>query len=124
AWVVPLLFSGIVACQEETESINNSPVEPTVPGTTQELPPPSVNSDMPNPSTSSDQPSKQARSITGEVMSIEDQIYMIRNSENEEIRVEANSMTLVDEGIEVGDKAEIRYSVDEKPLSIRKLRRA
>ena len=46
----------------------------------------------------------------------------MKDSENKEIRIEANSMTLVDESIGVGDKAEIRYSADNQPTAIRKVR--
>lgn len=120
-WCVPLLFLAIVGCQDETAPVNNPPVEPTVSGNSQEIPAPPVESNTPNPS-STDQPSDHARLIIGEVMAIDDKSYMIKDSENKEIRVETTSMTLVDEGIAVGDTAEIRYSAEEKPLAIRKVR--
>lgn len=121
-WFMLLLFSGIVACQEETTPVNNPPVEPPAPGFPQTIPLPSVNSDMPNPSTTSGRPSNHARFKIGEVMSIDDKIYMIKDSENMEVTVEATSMTLVDEGIEVGDTAEVRYLANEEPTAIRKVR--
>ena len=120
-WCVPLLFVAIVGCQDETAPVNNPPVEPTVSGSSQEIPSPPVNSNTPNP-IPPDQPSDHARLIIGEVMSIDDKSYMIKDSDNKEIRVETNSMTLVDEGIEVGDTAEIRFSAEEKPTAIRKIR--
>ncbi|WNM62557.1 hypothetical protein [Candidatus Nitrospira neomarina] len=120
-WYVPLLFLAMVGCQDETAPVNNPPVEPTVSGNSQEIPPPPVDSNTANPS-STDQPSEHARLVVGEVMSIDDKTYMIKDSENKEIRVETTSMTLVDEGIEVGDTAEIRYSAEEKPTAIRKVR--
>lgn len=120
-WFVPLLFLAIVGCQDETAPVNNPPVEPTVSDNSQEIPSPPVESNAPNP-TSTDQPSDHARLIIGEVMSIDEKSYMIKDSENKEIRVETTTMTLVDEGIEVGDTAEIRYSAEEKPIAIRKIR--
>jgi hypothetical protein len=56
------------------------------------------------------------------VVAIEGKTYIVKDSENKEIRIEANSMTLVDESIDVGDKAEIRYSADNQPTAIRKVR--
>lgn len=120
-WYVPLLFLAMVGCQDETAPVNNPPVEPTVSGNSQEVPSPPLDSNTANPS-STDQPSDHARLIIGEVMSIDDESYMIKDSENKEIRVETTTMTLVDEGIEVGDTAEIRYSAEEKPIAIRKIR--
>lgn len=120
-WFAPLLLLAIVACQEETTPVNNPPVEPTVSDNSQEIPPPPVDSNIPNPS-APNQPSDHARLIIGEVTSIDDKSYMIKDSENKEIRVETTSMTLVDEGIEVGDTAEIRYSAEDKPIAIRKVR--
>ena len=120
-WYVPLLFLAIVGCQDETAPVNNPPVEPTVSDNSQEIPSPPVESNAPNP-TSTVQPSDHARLIIGEVMSIDEKSYMIKDSENKEIRVETTTMTLVDEGIEVGDTAEIRYSAEEKPIAIRKIR--
>lgn len=120
-WCVPLLFLAIVGCQDETAPVNNPPVEPTVSGNSREIPSPPGNSNIPNPS-STDQPSDHARLIIGEVMSIDDNSYMIKDSENKEIRIETTSMTLIDEGIEVGDTAEIRYSAEETPIAIRKVR--
>lgn len=120
-WFAPLLFFAIVACQDDTAPVNNPPVEPTVSDSSQEMSTPPVNSNMPNPS-APNQPSNHARFIIGEVTSIDDKSYMIKDSENKEIRVETTSMTLIDEGIEVGDKAEIRYSAEDQPLAIRKVR--
>ena len=120
-WFAPLLFLATVACQDETAAVNNPPVEPTVSDNSQEIAPPPVNSNIPNPSAPG-QPSDHARLIVGEVTTIDDKSYMIKDSENKEIRVETTPMTLVDEGIEVGDKAEIRYSADDKPIAIRKVR--
>lgn len=123
AFFVPLLFSGLVACQEETGPGNSPAVDPaTIPNTSQGVSSPSMESNMPNPSEGSSTSSDQPRMLTGEVVSLNGKIYVIKDSVNKEIRVEANSMTLVDEGIEVGDKAEIRYSVDDKPTAIRKVR--
>lgn len=120
-WCVPLLFLAIVGCQDESAPVNNPPVEPKVSGNSQEIPSPPVDSNTSNPSSTA-QPSDHARLIIGEVMSIDDNSYMIKDSDNKEIRVETTSMTLVDEGIEVGDTAEIRYSAEEKPIAIRKVR--
>jgi hypothetical protein len=123
AWFAPLLFSSLVACQEETGPVNNPPAEPgNAPGTSQQAPPPTAESNMPAPSQESSSPGEHARSVTGEVMSIDGKNYVIKDSEEKEIKVETNSMTLVDEGITVGDKAEVRYSADDKPIAIRKAR--
>ncbi len=55
------------------------------------------------------------------MISIEGKNYVIKDLEDKKIHVEANSMTLIDESIGVGDKAEIRYSADNQPITIRKM---
>jgi hypothetical protein len=121
-WIAPLLFSGIVACQEEHDPVNPVPPPSTNSPAVTDISPSGGGPGAPNVPNESSAATGIPRNITGEVVSIEGTTYVIKDSESREIRVEANSMTLVDEGIEEGDKAEIRYSADEKPITIRKVR--
>jgi hypothetical protein len=120
-WLAPLLFSGVVACQEEHESVNTPPAPShNLPGVVAIQPP--TEPRMPTVSQEETPTTGIPRNITGEVVSIEGKTYVIKDQEDKEIRIEANSMTLIDESIGIGDKAEIRYSADEKPIAIRKIR--
>lgn len=121
-WIAPLLLSGIVACQEEHDPVNPVPPPSINSPAVTEIPHSAAGPGAPSVPNESSTATGTPRNITGEVVSIEGTTYVIKDPENTEIRVEANSMTLVDEGIEVGDKAEIRYSADEKPITIRKVR--
>lgn len=122
-WIAPLLFSGVVACQEEHEPVNTTPAQSNnLPGVVPIQPP--TESNMPPVSQEEAPTTGTPRNITGEVISIEGKNYVIKDQEDKEIRVEVNSMTLVDESISVGDKAEIRYSADNQPIAIRKMRKA
>ncbi|MFZ1748430.1 MAG: hypothetical protein WAU17_21170 [Nitrospirales bacterium] len=123
-WIVPLLFSGVVACQEEEEPVNTRPSQ----SNTNNLPepyqiPPPVESSTPSGLKEEVPTTGIPRNMTGEVISIEGKTYIIKDQENRQILVEANSVTLVDESINVGDKAEIRYSADNQPIAIRKMRK-
>lgn len=119
-WIAPLLFSGVVACQEEHEPVNTPPAQSNnLPGVVPIQPP--TESNMPTVSQEEVPTTGTPRNITGEVISIEGKNYVIKDQEDKEIHVEANSMTLIDESIGVGDKAEIRYSADNQPITIRKM---
>ena len=122
-WLAPLLlFSGVAACQEEYEPVNTPPAPSNnLPGVASIQPP--TEPSVPTVSQEETPTTGIPRNITGEVVSIEGKNYVIKNQENNEIHVEANSMTLVDESIGVGDKAEIRYSADNQPIAIRKMRK-
>ncbi len=123
AWFVPFLFVGLMGCQEETGTVGTPPAETgNVSATAPPPAPPVADSTMPDTSQEPGSSSEQPRSITGEVVSIEGKNFIIKDAANEEVRVEADSMTLIDEGLGVGDKAEVRYSADEKPIAIRKVR--
>lgn len=117
-WLAPLLFSGVVACQEEHEPVNPPAQTNNLPGVVPIQPP--AESSIPSASQEVSPTTGIPRNITGEVISIEGKNYVIKDQEDKEIRVEVNSMTLVDESINVGDKAEIRYSADNQPIAIRK----
>ncbi len=121
-WIVPLLFSGVVACQEEQEPVNTRPSQSNNLPEPYQIPPP-VESSTPSGSQEEVPTTGIPRNMTGEVISIEGKTYIIKDQENKQIIVEANSMTLVDESINVGDKAEIRYSADNQPLAITKMRK-
>ena len=120
-WTALILFSGVVACQEEHDPVNTPPQSNNPTGTSQ-IPPPPIESNTPGVSPESTPSTGSPRNITGEVVAIDGKTYIVKDSENKEIRIEANSMTLVDESIGVGDKAEIRYSADNQPTAIRKVR--
>lgn len=121
-WIAPLLLSGVVACQEEHEPVNTPPAQSNnLPGVVPIQPP--TESNLPTVSQEEAPTTGTPRNITGEVISIEGKTYVIKDQEDKEIQVEANSMTLVDESIGVGDKAEIRYSADNQPIAIRKMRK-
>ncbi|WP_342347913.1 hypothetical protein [uncultured Nitrospira sp.] len=119
-WIAPLLLSGVVACQEEHEPVNTPPVQSNnLPGVVPIQPP--TESNMPTVSQEEVPTTGTPRNISGEVISIEGKNYVIQDQEGKKIHVEANSMTLIDESIGVGDKAEIRYSADNQPITIRKM---
>lgn len=121
-WLLPLLFSGVAACQEEHEPVNTPPPQSNnLPGVVAIQPP--TEPSMPTDSQEEAPKTATPRTITGEVVSIEGKTYVIKDKEDKEMRVEANSMTLVDESIGVGDQAEIRYSTNNQPIAIRKMRR-
>ncbi|MBA3612044.1 MAG: hypothetical protein H0W49_03825 [Nitrospirales bacterium] len=121
-WIAPLLLSGVVACQEEHEPVITPPAQSNnLPGVVPIQPP--TESNLPTVSQEEAPTTGTPRNITGEVISIEGKTYVIKDQEEKEIQVEANSMTLVDESIGVGDKAEIRYSADNQPIAIRKMRK-
>ncbi|MDT3778751.1 hypothetical protein PJI16_14390 [Nitrospira sp. MA-1] len=119
-WIIPFLLSGVIACQEEHEPVNTPPAQSNnLPGTVANEPP--IESDMPTVSQQEGLTPGIPGNITGEVVSIEEKTYVIKDQDEREISVEVNSMTLVDESITVGDQAEIRYSADNLPIAIRKM---
>jgi hypothetical protein len=50
------------------------------------------------------------------------QNFTINDSKGEEVKFEGTSMTLIDESIQVGDQEEVRFSEENQPTAIRKVR--
>lgn len=110
--ILPLIFSGLVGCQEENQPVNTVATTPTE----------SVKSS--DPTLSSSTPDPILLPIEGTVISMNDSQLVVRNSHGQELTINPTSMTLVDAGLETGDMAEIRFGQDQQPIAIRKIRGA
>ncbi|GJL63357.1 MAG: hypothetical protein NPIRA04_20110 [Nitrospirales bacterium] len=117
-----VIILGFVSCQEEKEPLNEILVTPTK----------TTPSSTPNIVTGS--PAESEITIVdpggpvlqGEVVSIKDKTYIIKDhaSEEDEIySIEATPSILVDETLIVGDRIEVRFSEDRIPIAIRKIRK-
>lgn len=116
--MVPLCV-GLAACEESNkEPVNKVATEP--PAETTTMPPPTTPATPGSPQEMSD-PS-MTRNVEGEVMSVANNTYVIKDAKGQEMVVVPSPATLVDESIVAGDKAEVRFSQDNQPISIRKVR--
>lgn len=94
----------------------------------QEEQPPSTTGVGSKPSTESGQlpsaPTKPASTsplLVGEVEAINDLTYRIKDEEGQTFEIEANSMTMIDETLQAGDRAEVRFFQGTQPTAIRKI---
>ncbi len=114
ALVLPFIFSGLVACQEESTTHQAAP--PNSPSASA----PSGDTDM--------NPTQKSSTITtpfnllGTVEAIEGNSYTIKSSTGENLSVEPTASVLVDESLEVGDRVEVQYSETDQPIAVRKVR--
>jgi hypothetical protein len=119
-WMLPILFSALLACQEDnTTGPQEMPNTPE--GTTTPAEPMNSPATMPE-STSPPVSRTIPRNLEGEVVAIDGQNFTIKDSKGEEVKIQGTSMTLIDESIQVGDQAEVRFSEENQPTAIRKVR--
>ncbi|MEX2492431.1 MAG: hypothetical protein WD425_11780 [Nitrospirales bacterium] len=112
ALILPFLFFGLMACQEETPI----PQEDTSPAT-QNTPSTQSNTELPQGSSGTD----TQTTLLGTVLAIEGDTYTIQNASGKSISVQPTASVLVDESLEIGDPVEVRYS-NTQPIAVRKLR--
>jgi hypothetical protein len=103
---MPLFISGLVACQEDKEPIK---VGTEIPVESERLT--SAPQEMPDPA---------SRILVGEVISIEGENYVIQDVAGENFTITPTVDTFVDESLVVGDKADVRFSLEDQPIAIRK----
>lgn len=109
-FVLPLIVSGLVGCQEEHKPMNT--VENT----------PSESAEVPQSASSPATPNPALLPIEAKVISMNDDQLIVRNSNGQDLTIHPTPMTLVDAGLKTGDMAEIRYGQDQQPIAIRKIR--
>lgn len=119
-WMLPVLFSTLLACQEDNttgpQEMTKTPEETTTPAEPMNSP-----TTMPEP-TSPPVSRTIPQNLEGEVVAIDGQNFTIKDSKGEEVKIQGTSMTLIDESIQVGDRAEVRFSEENQPTAIRKVR--
>ncbi len=112
--ILPFLFSGLLACQEET---------PTHQGDTDITPTQSTSTTNTVTSSTQDSPTiNTSSSLQGTVASIEGNSYTIQDVAGKNFSVEPTASVLVDESLEVGDQVAVGYSEAGQPVAVRKVR--
>lgn len=105
-FILTFAFS-LFACQEEKTPSNEVGSKPS----TESAPLPSA---PPNPTPTSPL-------LVGEVVAINDLKYRIQDEKGQTFEVEATSMTMIDESLQSGDRAEVRFFQGTQPTAIRKI---
>jgi hypothetical protein len=59
--------------------------------------------------------------LVGKVLAINDLKYKIQDKEGQTFEIEATSMTMIDETLQSGDTAEVRFFKGTQPTAIRKI---
>jgi len=115
-----LIVLGFVSCQEEKEPLKEILITPTK--TTPSSTPNMVTTSPPEPEIAIVDPDGPV--LQGEVVSIKDKTYIIKDSASQEeeiYSIEATPSILVDEALIVGDRVDVRFSEDRMPIAIRKI---
>lgn len=105
-FILTFAFS-LFACQEEKTPPNEVGSKPST--ESDQLP-----SAPPNPASTSPL-------LIGEVVAIDDLKYRIQDEEGQTFEIEATSMTMIDETLQSGDRAEVRFFRGTQPTAIRKI---
>ena len=105
-----VILSGLAACQEETESVTITPATTAPTGS--------------NPSQMPQQSRAESgqRLLKGDVLAIDGMQYTVKDLEGKIHTVQGTSSTLIDEALSEGTRVEVRFSGDQQPIAIRKVR--
>ena len=106
-----VVFVGLTACQEETETVT------TTPATTS-----STVTNPPSQVPQQSRPESEQRLLTGDVIAIDGMKYTVKDLEGKLHTVQGTSSTLIDDALSEGHRVEVRFSGDHQAIAIRKVR--